>query len=314
MGNILELYGELGTYKAVGDRLGISRQAATKKIKKALLEYPDKLPSSKEPLPSKPVDTIRVLYFTDAHNQPDMPIDRFKWLASLCNELDPDILFDGGDGDDINSLCAYEKNESYKGKLKPSLARDLEAAAQMRATINKYLLVKPRKIITLGNHEDRIWRFENDNPEMHGIPTAIYTKDILEASGWEWHPYREYVNIGGTTINGVTYGGVDFVHVPMNKRKEYEGENAVKQVTQHIVRDIVFGHIHELQFFQMGKVNNHSVTAYCGGCFMPQNYIPSYCKYTRKEFWYGAHLITIKDGRIRDIKQYTMRELEEKYG
>jgi DNA-binding Lrp family transcriptional regulator len=32
-------------------------------------------------------EVIKVLWFTDAHNQPDMPLDRFLWLAA-CDEND----------------------------------------------------------------------------------------------------------------------------------------------------------------------------------------------------------------------------------
>lgn len=302
---ILELYSELGSFTKVANRLGISRQAATAKIKRELAKHPTVYPSSKQPIlsPDKPV---RVLYFTDAHNQPDMAQDRFIWLARLCNELKPDILIDGGDTQDFLSLCSHEKNESYKGKLKPSLAKDLECAAQMYALLNRHLTHKCRKIVTLGNHEHRLWVYENDNPEMYGIPTAIYTKDILEASGWEWYKYGEYVDING----------VQFTHCPFNGMgKPVGGDNACKQIAEKSLHDTVFGHTHYFQIVTAHKFGSgEAVTAFNAGCYMPNNYVPTYAKNTRKKFWYGAHLITISDRKIDSIKSWSINEMERDYG
>lgn len=245
----------------------------------------------------------RVLYFTDAHNMPGLDNTRFKWLGRFVNDVKPDILVDGGDFDDFGSLCSHDRNETYKGKIKPSLARDLEASAESRGILAHEITHPCRKIVTIGNHEDRIWRYENNNPEMYGITSAIY-EDILKATGWEFVRYKEYITIAG----------VDFTHVPFNKSKPYEGENATKQIAGKAQRDTVFGHIHELYHYVDGKLGNQSVTAFCGGCFMPDGYIPDYCKNTRKEFWYGAHVLTIAGCRIKSIKSYHISELEAAYG
>jgi hypothetical protein len=50
------------------------------------------------------------------------------------------------------------------------------------------------------------------------------------------------------------------------------------------------------------------------GCFMPDGYVPDYAKDTRKEFWYGCHLLTVRDMRIKSIKSFHMSELKDLYG
>jgi len=232
-----------------------------------------------------------------------LPLDRFHWLAAFVNHKKPDVLIDGGDFDDFGSLCTHERNETYKGKLKHSLAKDLEQAARARAILKKEITHSCRQIAVLGNHEERIWRYEDANPEMYGIPSSIYL-EILTSTGWEVYRFKDTVNVAG----------VDFTHVPFNKGKEFGGENATRAAAKAAQRDIVFGHIHELQMFHDGKLNNNSVMAICGGCFMPDGYIPSYAKKDRKEYFYGAWEFLVKDGRIKSFKAYHISELEACYG
>lgn len=246
-------------------------------------------------------DFTKVLYFTDAHNQPSLDTDRFIWLTNLINYEKPDYLVDGGDFDDFHSLCSHERNETQKGKLKPSLLKDLEHSVKARKIIDDLLTCDPIKHITLGNHEQRLWLYEDANPEVYGIATGHYT-DILKTHAWTWTAYGEYYTIEG----------VDFTHCPFTGMgKPVGGDNTCKQIAEKSLADCVYGHTHSLQSITAHKFGpGRSVTAFNGGCMMPQGYIPSYAKNTRKEFWYGAHVIMISEGRIKSIKSYSIQEME----
>lgn len=231
--------------------------------------------------------------------------DRFVWLARWINDQKPDVVVDGGDFDDFGSLCSHERDETYKGRLKPLLQADLEAAAHARVLIKKNLKHECRKIITLGNHEARIKAYENVNPAMYGILSGAY-HDILASTGWEFFEYGAYVRIAG----------VDFTHVPFTVMgKPVGGDNACKQVAEKSLNDIVFGHTHKLDVVNAAKFGSaRSVMSFNGGCFMPDGYVPAYSKDTRKEFWYGVHVLMVKDGRIKSIKSWHISELEDLYG
>jgi hypothetical protein len=249
-------------------------------------------------------DFTKILYFTDAHNQPELGLDRFEWLAKMIDDHKPDVILDNGDFDDFQSCCSHERDDTYKGKLKPSIAKDLEQSAKARKILSK-TAHKCRKIITGGNHEHRLWKYEDENPAMYGMVTSVYM-DILNATGWEYHAYGAYVNIAG----------VDFTHAPFNVMgKPVGGETACKQIADKSLRDICWGHSHKLDLWNAAKFGAaQSVTCFNGGCFMPDGYVPSYSKDTRKEFWYGAHIITIAGGRIKSIKSWHMSELQALYG
>jgi len=250
-------------------------------------------------------DYAKVVCFTDAHNQPTLPQDRFVWLARFINHEKPDYVVDSGDFDDFHSLCSHERNETEKGRVKPALLTDLSYSAKARELINDVLTCNPRKMVTLGNHEDRLWLYENLNREVQGLATSHYL-DILNKHGWDCTRYGEYL----------TLHGVDFTHCPFNGMgRPVGGDNVAKQAAEKSVADVVFGHTHQMTIVTAHKFgNNRSVTAYNLGCYMPDGYVPNYAKNTRKEFWYGSHVLMIEGGRVRSVKSYHIGELEHRFG
>ncbi len=222
----------------------------------------------------------------------------------MVNYEKPDYLIDGGDGNDFHSLCSHERNETQKGKLKPSIEKDLVCAAKAMEIINDVLNCNPKKHITLGNHEARIFTYEDKNPEVYGMIRGHYF-DILEKHGWTYDDYGERFDCHG----------VDFTHCPFTGMgKPFGGDLIAKNVSVKSKRDCVFGHTHQLTPHTDHKTFNESVTAYNLGCYMPDGYIPAYVKNTRKEFWYGAHVLMISGGRVKSVKSYQIGELEHRYG
>jgi hypothetical protein len=75
-----------------------------------------------------------------------------------------------GDAGDWHSLCRHEPNETQNARLKPSFRLDIASFAGAWMILEDELprSYQPRKHITLGNHEDWAWQFENLNPEMRG--------------------------------------------------------------------------------------------------------------------------------------------------
>lgn len=254
-------------------------------------------------------DLFTIVWFTDAHNQPGLPLDRFKLLARFINEVEPDAIVDGGDFDDFNSLCGHEKNESWKGKFKPSFVADLEASAAARALIHKMVDNKdiPR-YVTLGNHDhERLERYENDNPETKGLLTHAY-HEVLRLTNWNIIPYRSYLTIRG----------VDFTHVPMNGlNKALGGKRCCVNVAAQSVNDVCFGHTHSYAYWEehkLGPYPGRSTIAINGGCFMPEGYVPDYAKGGQKRPWHGCHVVRIASHRIVEHSAVTMGELSDRYG
>lgn len=254
---------------------------------------------------NKQVKVLRVGYYTDAHNDLKLSKDRFVWLAKFFNDEQPDAIVDGGDFDDFTSLCAHVRDDTQKGRLKPSLQKELENSEEAHRLFSETLTIDVPKYKTLGNHEARIDHYEDQNPAMFGIASGIY-RDILSRYGWRVTEYKDYLNLEG----------VDFTHVPMNGLNQaVGGARIVVNVAVKSVKDVCFGHTHVMGLHTEPKCGqNIGVTAFNGGGYMPYGYIPDYAKGSQKQPWHGAHIITIAEGRIRSVSSISILDLEHKYG
>lgn len=294
----IAIYKKYNSYTAAGKSIGISDKTF-KKYLQIQIEAERKKP------PKISHSVTNFVYFTDAHNQPSLPRDRFFWLAAYVNDINPHYLIDGGDFDDLGSLCGHERNETYRGKFKPSFMNDLEVANEARQILHENIKAPCAKYSTLGNHEARLWDFENRNPEIYGMMQHAYL-EIYQRYGWGVTMYRDYKTIHD----------IDFTHIPMSMmNKPVGGQNPCNIISRDSIKDVCFGHTHGLGLLENHKLGgSRSVIAFNGGCFMPDGYVPDYAKGSRKRFWYGAHWIQSIDGRLHVRESVTMKELQERYG
>ncbi len=160
-----------------------------------------------------------------------------QYLTNVGNYLaskKPEVIVHIGDHADMPSLSSYDKGKKKaEGKR---INKDIEASiAGMNALLKPIydlqqeelrlfgeVRYKPKMVFTLGNHEERIMRHVNANPELAGFMS--YDNLRYEDFGWEVHDFLKPV-----VINGVTY--CHFMANPMTG-KPYGGAclNVLKQV------------------------------------------------------------------------------------
>ena len=133
----------------------------------------------------------------DVQAKPGVPLDHLEWAGKYIADKKPDVIICIGDFADMPSLSSYDKgkrsaeNKRYK--------KDIEAAHYAMELLMTPIVnepgYKPRLVLTLGNHEERIVRFGDDNPAMHGVASL---SDLgFEAWGWEVYPFLEVVEVDG---------------------------------------------------------------------------------------------------------------------
>ena len=182
--------------------------------------------------------TYRVLAIGDAHDAPDLAKERFRWIGRHARESRPDWIVQIGDFMSLDSLNTHIPNENLTGKAKPAYLADIasgrEALETMENEIAKAQGYSPRKHITLGNHERRVYAFEESAPEVAGM-MQHELEGIFDGFKWGRSPYGQYHFIGG----------VGFIHCAINRlNKSYGGKNAETTIANDAVFDHVIGHSH----------------------------------------------------------------------
>ena len=131
----------------------------------------------------------------------------FEYLTRIGQyivDVKPDVVIHLGDFADMPSLSSYDVGKkSFEGRR---YTKDIDAANKAMqclldplysynasAKINKKKQYNPRKVMLLGNHENRIARAINDDPKLEGL---ISYKD-LPYDDWEVHDFLKPVFIDG---------------------------------------------------------------------------------------------------------------------
>ncbi|MCP5016252.1 MAG: hypothetical protein GY938_13415 [Ketobacter sp.] len=168
---------------------------------------------------------IEHLFIPDTQVKPGVPIDHLAWIGKYIVEKKPDVVIHAGDHADMPSLSSYDRGKKamegrrYQADVKAArrgwdvLNGPIEKHNKKKKK-NKEKQYKPRKVITLGNHEHRITREVESDARLEGIVSVDNLG--LERYGWEVIPFLELVEIDGVfyshyfanPMTGKPYGGM----------------------------------------------------------------------------------------------------------
>lgn len=161
--------------------------------------------------------TQKHLVIPDVQAKPGVPLDHLSWAGQYAADKKPDTIIVLGDFGDFPSLSSYDRGtvSAENKRYQYDLEATHKAMELFMAPIRKERGYAPRLVLTLGNHEDRITRYAEQNPALAG---RVSTADLgYEEWGFEVYPFRQVVK-----IDGIAYTHYFYNH---NTGKPYGGEN-----------------------------------------------------------------------------------------
>ena len=141
----------------------------------------------------------RHIIIPDTQVKPGNDLKFLKRIGLYIAEHEPDTVIMLGDFADMESLSSYDKGrKDFEGRR---YTKDINAAKSGMDILMDGMLggaANPELILTLGNHENRIERATQIQPELDGLLSS----DDLQYSdyGWIVHPFLHPV-----TVDGVVY-------------------------------------------------------------------------------------------------------------
>ena len=161
----------------------------------------------------------------DTQVKKGVPVTHLTAAANYCLSKRPDVIIHLGDHWDMPSLSSYDKGKkkaegrTYQDDIDAGIT-GMEAFMEPIWKYNnkrkrfKEKQYRPRLVFLLGNHEERIMRHVNANPELSG--KCSYKDLQLEEMGWEVHDFLSIVDIDGIAYShffanpntGKPWGGV----------------------------------------------------------------------------------------------------------
>jgi predicted phosphodiesterase len=247
---------------------------------------------------------MRGLWWGDYHTGITKVGDgRAEMLGKFGRKHNVDYVVQIGDFLSADSVNPHAKRGTRKAKEAPDISEDLETLIAEGTTFQQNLNPKSRKkariplFLTLGNHEEWFFRFQNDNPELGDLLTShllhrfsYFTDDLI--------PYGGFKEIDG----------VLFTHAPVVCGKRVEGKYAEERIAERTHKHVVFGHTHRMKMVTAEKFLSPPVHVINIGCSLlgPEEY----CEHdSASNWWYGVVIAEHNEGRINKIEFVTMDEI-----
>lgn len=240
----------------------------------------------KEPLYKFDLDIKKtILVVADTQCKSEVDLEYMLWVGHYIAEKQPDVIVHIGDHYDFPSLSSYDKGKSSaEGKR---LIKDIEAGntgfEYLNMAMQKHKNYNPRKIFCLGNHEHRLDRYIDDNPELIGTLGT----DLLpfEKYGWEVHPFLKPVE-----VNGIFF--VHYLANPMNGRP-YSG--TASSILKTVGKSFVVGHKQVLDIAIRPTIDGKQQIGIVNGACYP--FDEGYKGYQGNNHFRGITLLTeVQDG------------------
>ncbi|QOV07734.1 putative phosphoestherase [Acinetobacter virus fBenAci003] len=240
------------TSSEISTELGISDRTIRDNIQK-LAHRVDKSVALKMRKPT-------IFVIGDTQVKQGISLDYIHWIANYIKLKQPDIIVQIGDHYDMASLSTYDKGQlSAEGRR---FVLDIEAGDEALGIIEDYIRsvkgYNPRKVVVLGNHEDRIDRFVKTHPEFEGLIGT--DKLAFHDYGWEVIPFLKPHNICG----------IHFVHyvINVNTGKPLGGNLDLRLKT--VGESFVMGHQQMYAYAerQLPMTGRKQFAAVVGACYV----------------------------------------------
>lgn len=224
-------------------------------------------------------------------------------------EKKPDYWIQLGDFLDFESLSSYDRGtKNAEGKR---IVKDLEAGHNAmlalmsplheyndRARKNKEKQYKPKLVITLGNHCDRLRRAINEDPKLDGLITMDHLP--FAKFGWEVHPYLEVVEIEGICFSHFFTSGVmgrPVANAKMLLTKKHQS--------------CIQGHVQKMDIATEYKADGKMLTGLFAGCCYRHD--EQYLGAQGNNHFRGIHMLyDVHDGEFH-THSITLKYLRKKY-
>jgi hypothetical protein len=266
-----------------------------------------------------------ILVVPDQHAHPDFGNDRADWLGRLILDIKPDVVVNMGDAADMASLSSYDKGKrSFYGKsYKKDIDAHLDFQDRMWHPLRHAKKRLPKSYVLEGNHEHRIEKALDLNPELIG---TVDVKDFeFDFFYDEIVPYDGALP-GMVEIEGITFAhyltsgvmveieGITFAHYLTSgvKGLPIGGEHQAHNLIAKQLKSCVVGHTHTTDYSVRTMATGRRVQALVSGVY--QDYEAPWAGHQVNKLWWPGLIVlhNVENGTF-DPQWIGMKVIKDAY-
>lgn len=244
-----------------------------------------------------------LLLIPDTQVRDGVNTDHLGNMGEYIAEMQPDVIVHIGDHWDMPSLSSYDRGTAkIEGKR---VRADIDAGNRAMQLLleplrrlqagqrrNSKKIYNPVRELFLGNHEERILRYENTHPEVQGALGF----ETLDTSDWTVNKF----------LDVKTIGGVDFSHYFYNPNTGRPYGGTAEHRLNKVKRSFVQGHEQGFKY-HIEAVGDKRIHGLVAGSFYTHE--EGYKGPQGNNHWRGAcNLRNVQDGmydlEVMDISRF----------
>lgn len=248
------------------------------------------------------------LVIPDQHAHYQHHNKRAEWLSALIHDLKPDVVINLGDGADMPSLSGYDKGrKSFQGRTyRADIDAHLDFQDRLWSPLRRYKKRLPRSIYLIGNHEHRISRAIDVQPELEG---AISLND-LQLENW----YDEIVYYEGSTPGTIDVDGIQYAHYFISgvMGRAISGEHLATSLLSKRFVSSTCGHSHLADYSVRTNGQGRKIMGTVAGVY--QDYECDWAGVTQDLWWKGVVFKRNVVNGVYDPEFISLNTIKKEYG
>lgn len=248
------------------------------------------------------------LIIPDSHAHPDYSNDRADWAGKLITDLKPDVVINMGDMWDLPSFSGYDKGKArFHGRAyRKDLDAGLEFDDRLWAPTRRAKKKKPYRVFLEGNHEERMKRALDQQPELEG---TIGFKDFDLGRN-----YDTIVEYSGQTPGIIEIDGIVYSHYFVSgvMGRNIGGEHPAYSLLTKQFQSATCGHIHVYDHCVRTDANGRRLNGLVAGVY--QDYESPWAGEVNKLWSRGLVIKRNVGNGDYSIQWVSIDELKKEYG
>lgn len=247
------------------------------------------------------------LVIPDIHAHPDHHNERATWLSKLIMDIKPDVVVNIGDSADMPSLSSYDKGKrSFHGR---TYAADIGSHHSFQQRLWEPIKARkkrlPRRVVLIGNHDQRIEKALDLSPELDGT----ISMDDLGLGDY----YDEVVPYAGNSPGVTCIDGVSYAHFFGSgvMGRPVGGQHPATSLITTKFTSCVSGHLHLADWSVRTDANGRRIHGvFCG---VYQDYVSDWAGEANKLWWRGIVVLhNVEDGNF-DPQFISLESIKKEY-